>query len=136
MVTVLSRQQLKVEIGGLRLEGYDDSNLLVLPSKKRKTKVKVQDGAPVGKLLSKKQRKHLEKILDQKKKKLKVCSLCIGLGKDFSLKLTIFLLVQHIILFIFYGINHCVSQGFMQDKIIASHVTHVLVDTWMLTLKC
>ena len=28
------------------------------------------------------------------------------------------------------------NQGFMQDKIIASHVTHVLVDTWMLTLKC
>ena len=24
----------------------------------------------------------------------------------------------------------------MQDKIIASHVTHVLMDTWMLTLKC
>ena len=29
-----------------------------------------------------------------------------------------------------------VCQGFMQDKIIACHVTHVLVDTWMLTLKC
>ena len=28
------------------------------------------------------------------------------------------------------------KQGFMQDKIIASHVTHVLADTWMLTLKC
>ena len=27
-------------------------------------------------------------------------------------------------------------QGFMQNKIIASHFTHVLVDTWMLTLKC
>ena len=27
-------------------------------------------------------------------------------------------------------------QGFMQDTIIASQVTHVLVDTWMLTLKC
>ena len=24
----------------------------------------------------------------------------------------------------------------MQDKMIASHITHVLVDTWMLTLKC
>ena len=56
----------------MRQEGYDDCNLLVLPSKKRKTKVKVQGGAPLGKLLSKKQRKHLEKILDQKKKKLKV----------------------------------------------------------------
>ncbi|KAK2177101.1 hypothetical protein NP493_617g00010 [Ridgeia piscesae] len=70
-IDTTEEKRLKVEIGGLRLEGYDDSNLLVLPSKKRKTKVKVQDGAPVGKLLSKKQRKHLEKILDQKKKKLK-----------------------------------------------------------------
>ena len=32
--------------------------------------------------------------------------------------------------------NLLYHQGFMQDKIIASHVTHVLVDTWMLTLKC
>ncbi|KAI0211448.1 putative ATP-dependent RNA helicase DHX37 [Lamellibrachia satsuma] len=63
-------KKLKVEIGGLRLQGYDDCNLLVLPSKKRKTKVTVQ-GGPVQKLLSKKQRKHLEKILDQKRKKLK-----------------------------------------------------------------
>ena len=27
------------------------------------------------------------------------------------------------------------NQGFMQDQIIASHTTHVLVDTWMLTVK-
>ena len=27
------------------------------------------------------------------------------------------------------------TQGFMQDKIIVSHVTHVSVDTWMLTVK-
>ena len=27
-------------------------------------------------------------------------------------------------------------QGFMQDKIIANHITHVLVDIWMLTFKC
>ena len=31
--------------------------------------------------------------------------------------------------------THDPRQGFMQDKSIASHVTHVLVDTWMLTLK-
>ena len=32
--------------------------------------------------------------------------------------------------------NKSSRQGFMQDKIIVSHVTHGLVDTWMLTLKC
>ena len=49
-------------------KGYDDSNALVLPSKKRISK-KVKGSEPVGKLLSKKRRKHLEKVVDKKKKK-------------------------------------------------------------------
>lgn len=53
----------------LDFEGtYDQSNELVLPSKKRKTKVKDQK-AQVTRILSKKQRKRLEKIVEKKKKK-------------------------------------------------------------------
>ncbi len=44
------------------------SNALVLPSKKRKFKADPNSG-PVGRILSKKRRKHLEKIIDRKKKK-------------------------------------------------------------------
>nr|CAD7445397.1 unnamed protein product [Timema bartmani] len=47
---------------------HDESNLLAIPSKKRKT-VKVKKVANVTRILSKKQRKHLEKIVDRKKKK-------------------------------------------------------------------
>ncbi|XP_053680486.1 probable ATP-dependent RNA helicase kurz [Anopheles nili] len=46
----------------------DDANALVLPSKKRATRIK-RDHTVVTKILSKKQRKRLEKIVDQKKKK-------------------------------------------------------------------
>lgn len=42
--------------------------MLVLPSQKRPTKIK-QDKTAVTKILSKKQRKRLEKIVDQKRKK-------------------------------------------------------------------
>lgn len=48
--------------------GYDESNLLVLPSKKRDSKVKKKEGN-ITRILSKKQRKNLEKIVDKKKKK-------------------------------------------------------------------
>lgn len=65
-------KQIKLEFGQQEEdEGYgrtDDANLLVLPSKKRPTKIK-RDAAVVTKILSKKQRKRLEKIVDQKKKK-------------------------------------------------------------------
>nr|CAD7265409.1 unnamed protein product [Timema shepardi] len=47
---------------------HDESNLLAIPSKKRKT-VKVKKVANVTRILSKKQRKHLEKIVDKKRKK-------------------------------------------------------------------
>ncbi|XP_075155646.1 putative ATP-dependent RNA helicase kurz [Haematobia irritans] len=48
--------------------GYDESNALVLPSQKRATKVKVEHKQNV-KILTKKQRKHLQAIVDKKKKK-------------------------------------------------------------------
>ncbi|KAB0791931.1 hypothetical protein PPYR_03731 [Photinus pyralis] len=47
---------------------YDQSNELVLPSKKRKTKIK-NDKSKVTRILSKKQRKRLEKVVEKKKKK-------------------------------------------------------------------
>ncbi|XP_004531156.1 probable ATP-dependent RNA helicase kurz [Ceratitis capitata] len=48
--------------------GYDDANALALPSQKRATKVQVDKQQHV-KILSKKQRKHLQQIVDKKKKK-------------------------------------------------------------------
>ncbi|EDW66092.1 probable ATP-dependent RNA helicase kurz [Drosophila virilis] len=48
--------------------GYDEANALVLPSQKRATKIKVEQRRNV-KILSKKQRKHLQTIVDKKKKK-------------------------------------------------------------------
>ena len=58
----------------LPVEGhYDQSNELVLPSKKRKTKVKDEKNKVV-KILSKKHRKKLEKIVEKKKKKENVSS--------------------------------------------------------------
>ena len=55
-------------------DGYDrrdsdaDPNALVLPSKKRSFK-KAKESGGQAKLLSRKRRKHLEKIVEQKKKK-------------------------------------------------------------------
>ena len=46
----------------------DSSNTLALPSKKRKFKA-ASENQPIGKILSKKKRKHLEKVVDRKKKK-------------------------------------------------------------------
>ncbi|KAG7167518.1 ATP-dependent RNA helicase kurz-like [Homarus americanus] len=62
-------KKIKVELESS--DKYDASNALVLPSQKRATK-KLRDKStgPV-KLLSKKKRKHLEKIVDQKNKKEK-----------------------------------------------------------------
>lgn len=48
---------------------YDQSNALVLPSKKRDTKIKKPEQKQVTRILSKKQRKNLEKIVEKKKKK-------------------------------------------------------------------
>uniref|UniRef100_A0A0A1XCG5 RNA helicase n=1 Tax=Zeugodacus cucurbitae TaxID=28588 RepID=A0A0A1XCG5_ZEUCU len=48
--------------------GYDDANALALPSQKRATKVQLDKQQHV-KILTKKQRKHLQQIVDKKKKK-------------------------------------------------------------------
>ena len=67
----------------IKLEGYEkdplqndeESNPLVLPSHKRKTKVKtIQE--PKVKRLTKKERKRLEKVVERREKKAKV------LGED------------------------------------------------------
>lgn len=63
--------QIKIEIDGN--EKYDASNALVLPSAKRATKKLCDKNAAPVKLLSKKKRKILEKIVEQKEKKAKVC---------------------------------------------------------------
>ncbi|XP_044261323.1 probable ATP-dependent RNA helicase kurz [Tribolium madens] len=65
----------------LQVEGhYDQSNELVLPSKKRKTKIK-DAKQKVTKILSKKHRKKLEKIVEKKKKKENRASLLEALSK-------------------------------------------------------
>lgn len=58
----------KIQVDLEREWNYDISNELVLPSKKRKTKI-INETKPVTRILSKKQRKHLEKIVAKKKKK-------------------------------------------------------------------
>ena len=63
--------QISVDLPGVEDEQYDDSNLLVLPSKKRKTKLN-SEKEQIAKKLSKKQRKRLEQVIDRKKKKAKV----------------------------------------------------------------
>lgn len=70
MWNIFSLFQIKVEIEST--EKYDASNALVLPSAKRATKKLRDKSAGPVRLLSKKKRKHLEKIVDQKEKKAKV----------------------------------------------------------------
>lgn len=62
--------QIKVELNSNK-QSFDDANPLALPSKKRKTFVK-KHATQAVKVLSKKQRKHLEKIVDKKKKNAEV----------------------------------------------------------------
>ncbi|CAG0890412.1 unnamed protein product [Darwinula stevensoni] len=66
--TTLEKQIPVVEGAGVTIEKTDEANALVLPSRKRKT-VKRHDGQVSVPLLSKKQRKHLEKIVERHKKK-------------------------------------------------------------------
>ncbi|KAG9487606.1 probable ATP-dependent RNA helicase DHX37 isoform X2 [Eleutherodactylus coqui] len=62
-------QCVQVEVEGAeQLKGVDESNALVLPSKKFKQK-KITESAPKKKPLSRKQKKVLQKILEQKEKK-------------------------------------------------------------------
>lgn len=68
----MSILQIKLDLGNKTDDGYEeDTNQLVLPSKKRKTVVK-EDAKSKKRLLNKKQRKRLEKIVEQKEKKQKV----------------------------------------------------------------
>ncbi|XP_068158591.1 probable ATP-dependent RNA helicase kurz [Drosophila tropicalis] len=60
--------QIDADSVGATGAGYDEANPLVLPSEKRATKIKV-DKRQTVKILSKKQRKHLQSIVDKKKKK-------------------------------------------------------------------
>ncbi|KAK7794474.1 hypothetical protein R5R35_004698 [Gryllus longicercus] len=73
-------KKLVVDIQGLRSDTYDDCNALVIPSEKRKTKKKVQNDVP-QKILSKKQRKRLQQIVDRKKKKETRASLLNALAE-------------------------------------------------------
>ena len=69
MLLQMSRLKGKVAVAGVDQEStaYAGSNALALPQ--QKLKFKKADVAVVGKILSKKQRKRLEKIVDVKKKK-------------------------------------------------------------------
>lgn len=69
-LVIFSLFQIKVELDST--EKYDASNALVLPSAKRATKKLRDKNATPVKILSKKKRKHLEKIVEQKEKKAKV----------------------------------------------------------------
>ncbi|XP_059612342.1 probable ATP-dependent RNA helicase kurz [Phlebotomus argentipes] len=63
-------KKIKIDLGGNveHLKKYDESNALVIPSRKRHTKALVKE-KKVTRILSKKQRKNLEKIVDKKLKK-------------------------------------------------------------------
>ncbi|KAL3270549.1 hypothetical protein HHI36_021087 [Cryptolaemus montrouzieri] len=67
--TIVDNSETKNITLDLNTEGhYDASNELVLPSKKRKTKIK-DEKIKIVRILSKKHRKKLEKIVENKKKK-------------------------------------------------------------------
>lgn len=51
----------------------DDSNALILPSKRKKTRTDVVEPAPKRKKLSTRQKKRLQKIVEAKERKTKVC---------------------------------------------------------------
>ncbi|CAH1802480.1 unnamed protein product [Owenia fusiformis] len=73
-------KKLQSLVDGHSREGYDESNLLVLPSRKRKTKTLAQD-QHVPQKLSKKQRKNLQRIIDKKAKKSKRVEILESLQK-------------------------------------------------------
>lgn len=64
----------------IKTEGIDESNALVLPSRKRKTTKIDEEGSKV-RILSKKQRKRLEKIVEKKQKKTQRASILESLAK-------------------------------------------------------
>ncbi|XP_067015411.2 probable ATP-dependent RNA helicase kurz [Anabrus simplex] len=62
-------KKISLELSDVRSDSYDKCNALVIPSQKRKTK-KIIENVTKTRILSKRERKRLEKIVDQKKKKL------------------------------------------------------------------
>lgn len=60
--------QIKLDSSVIQPENYDECNALVIPSQKRRT-TKRNETVAVSKILSKSQRKRLQKIVDKKKKK-------------------------------------------------------------------
>lgn len=60
--------QIKIDDSVILRDNYDECNTLVIPSEKRRTKTK-NDTVTVKRILSKTQRKRLQKIVDKKKKK-------------------------------------------------------------------
>ncbi|XP_055855505.1 probable ATP-dependent RNA helicase kurz [Episyrphus balteatus] len=75
-------KKIKLELGDsiATASGYDDANPLVLPSQKRKTKTKPEI-IQHTKILTKKQRKRLQTIVDKKRKKEERASILEGLEK-------------------------------------------------------
>lgn len=63
--------QIQVDLDLDTSKGYDESNVLALPSKKRDTKQKHEQQKKVRRL-TKKERKKLERVVEQKDKKAKV----------------------------------------------------------------
>ncbi|XP_074640669.1 putative ATP-dependent RNA helicase DHX37 [Tubulanus polymorphus] len=70
-----------IEIEGVNQDGNDESNPLVLPAKKRKTKEKIKEAAAPPKKLSKKERKRLEKVISVKEKKEKRAAILQSLAE-------------------------------------------------------
>ncbi|GAB6030214.1 hypothetical protein CHUAL_005886 [Chamberlinius hualienensis] len=74
-------KKIKLDLPGVNTGRYDESNTLVLPSKKRKTKIKVATEVKVGGKLSNKRRKMLQKIVAAKNKKRNRAELLEALAK-------------------------------------------------------
>ena len=81
------------------LKGVDESNALVLPATKTK-KQKVVQPVCKKKPLTKKQRKNLEKVLEQKEKKARVCCVFVCVCKRECSEiatLTVLLIIIHVL---------------------------------------
>lgn len=107
--------QIKVELGNEdEYKTNDTANLLVLPSDKRKTKIKKT--TTVTRILSKKQRKHLEKIVDKKKKKEQVS---YSVSLKFEICLNIY--SQVLIFSELVCLNHFPQFKFQGTSSVSSH---------------
>lgn len=61
------------DVDALYCAGVGDSNALVLPSKRKKTRTDDVEPAPKRKKLSTRQKKRLQKIVEAKERKAQVC---------------------------------------------------------------